>query len=216
MNSCAKRVPCSCRNVRGRFFSALIALRVPVGTFVIGAVIRWFKQAFPQEHSRVTPSTRVLLEKRAHWMRQEVMPWDAHDVPGRCSCRNIRRTFNASQGFADSTECSCRNTCSSAPAALDGLPASIACALAAAELRYAEVFLQEHLSSRNVRLDSQPWPMMLRSTLMASNAKLRLKLAIFVALIPPVYSCGSPLCSGAWDRRRILAFESGIGMGARN
>jgi hypothetical protein len=60
-------------------------------------------------------------------------------------------SFNA---FADSTECSCRNTCGSAHAALDGLPVSVARALAAAELRYAEVFLQEHLSSSNVRLHS--------------------------------------------------------------
>jgi hypothetical protein len=42
------------------------------------------------------------------------------------------------------------------------------------------------------------------------------KLALFVVMIPPVYSCGSALSSGVLDRRRILASESGIGMGAMN
>jgi hypothetical protein len=84
-------------------------------------------------------------------------------------------SFNARQGFADSTECSCRNTCGSASEALTRLAAFVGRALAAAELSYEEVFLQEHLSSSNVRLQSKIWPYDALFHFDACNAKLRLE-----------------------------------------
>ena len=126
------------------FSGALIALRVPIGTFVTGA---YLNKCSRKEHSRANPSTRetcALDEARDDAIGRMI---STVGVPAG----TFGETFNASQGFADSTECSCRNTCGLAHASFDkALPASVRRALAAARLRYAEVFLQEHLSSSNV------------------------------------------------------------------
>jgi hypothetical protein len=156
----ASRVPAG--TFADDFSGALIALRVPVGTFVTGAYLNKCSRRNTRERLPALGAPRetcALDEARDDAIAHMIF---TVGVPAG----TFGESFNASQGFAGSTECSCRNTCGLAHASFDkALPASVRRA------HGREITLCRSVPAGTLelqqRLDcsSQLWPMMLCSTL---------------------------------------------------
>ncbi len=146
MNSCAKRVPCSCRNIRGPFLRLLIRIACSSRNISHPSSYQGVRQVFLQEHSRLSPRSRCSgrnVRVRCGTRSRHRVTWP--DLPDRCSSSNIRPMLHCRRKLA--TKCSCRNTCGSVMQPLQCSPPSRGdCGC---RLRSAEVFLQEHLSPSN-------------------------------------------------------------------